>query len=125
MKFNSQLQSDIEKYKSYFIIVEGKKDISSLKALGFQKVYSIHESSVSLKERLEKLSLLVEKKDKVCILTDLDKKGKQLYLLIKSELSSIGGIKIDSSLRGILLKAHLSHIEGLKKFMDKLGSQSS
>ncbi len=119
MKFNPQLKQDIEKYKDYVILVEGKKDVSSLKSLGFKKVYAIHESGVTLKEKLERISLIIEKKDKVCILTDFDKKGKQLYFLIKSELQAIG-VKLDSSLRGILLKTRISHIEGLAKFLNKV-----
>jgi 5S rRNA maturation endonuclease (ribonuclease M5) len=122
VKLNPQLLAEVQKYKSYVIIVEGKKDLNSLKNLGFEKVYAVHEPSVSLRERIEKISLLINKKDKICILTDFDKKGKQLYLLIKSEIQTIGGIRLDSSLRGILLKARVSHIEGLSKFMERLES---
>ena len=122
VKLNPQFRADIQKYKSYVIIVEGKKDVNSLNALGFEKVYAIHETSTSLKERLEKIVSLLEKRDKICILTDFDKKGKKLYLLIKSELQTMGGVKVDSSLRGLLLKAQVSHIEGLHKFIEKLGN---
>tara|TARA_Y100000310_G_scaffold344244_1_gene455937 strand:+ start:1534 stop:1902 length:369 start_codon:yes stop_codon:yes gene_type:complete len=122
MKINANFKQEIEKYKSYVIIVEGKKDVSALKALGFEKVYAVHETSIPLKESIENIAKQVEKKDKVCILTDFDKKGKQLYLLIKSELQSLGGVRVDSSLRGILLKAQISHIEGVYKFLDRLGN---
>jgi 5S rRNA maturation endonuclease (ribonuclease M5) len=110
---------DMEKYKDYFIIVEGKKDVASLKGLGFSKVYAIHQTSVPIRERVEQLVGLIEKRDKVCILTDFDKKGKQLYLLLKKELSELG-VRLDSSLRGILIKAQISHIEGLYSFMKKV-----
>jgi len=121
VKFNPQLKQDIEKYLDYVIIVEGKKDVSSLKYLGFKKVYAIHETGVPLREKLEKIVSNLEKKDKICILTDFDRKGKKLYLLIKSELRQMPRVKLDSSLRGILLKVKVSHIEGLSKFIEKVG----
>ena len=112
MKLNPQLKHDIAKYMNYAIIVEGKKDVGALKSLGFKKVYAIHETSVPIKERLLQLSQQIDKKEKVCILTDFDKKGKQLYMLIKQILQELG-VRTDSTLRGLLLKANVSHIEGL------------
>ncbi len=120
MKYNPKLKQDISKYYGYVIIVEGKKDVNALKNLGFEKVYAIHETSKPLREKLSEIVSLLEKKDKVCILTDFDKKGKKLYLLIKSELSQMPRVKLDSSLRGLLLKARVSHIEGLYTFMKKI-----
>jgi len=119
MKFNPRLKHDIEKYKAYIILVEGKRDVQALKTAGFENVYPIHQTGTSLRERLEHLATLITKKDKVCILTDLDKKGKQLYMTIKPILQELG-IKIDSSLRGILIKAHMSHIEGVYNFFRKV-----
>jgi len=119
MKYNPRLKQDIEKYKEYIILVEGNKDVQALKLLGFDQVYEIHKTSISLKERLEQISTFLEKKDKVCILTDLDKKGKQLYMKIKPMLQELG-VRIDSSLRGLLIKARISHIENLPKFLEKI-----
>jgi len=119
VKFNPKLKQDVEKYKNYVIVVEGKKDVLSLKALGFEKVYAIHSTGVPLKERVRELAGIIEKKDKLCILTDFDKKGKHLYLLLKKEFSEMG-VRLDSSLRGVLLKARVSHIEGLYGFMKKV-----
>jgi 5S rRNA maturation endonuclease (ribonuclease M5) len=119
MKLNPSLKASLQKYFDYHIIVEGKKDISSLKALGFTNLHAIHETGVPIKVRIEQIAQLLEKRDKVCILTDFDKKGKELYLLIKS-LCQEQGIKLDSSLRGLLLKTQISHIEGLHKFFKKL-----
>jgi 5S rRNA maturation endonuclease (ribonuclease M5) len=120
LKLNPQLKAQVQKYKDYVIIVEGKKDVASLNYLGFNRVHAIHENSIPIRVRLESIAKQIEKKDKVCILTDLDKKGKQLYLLIKSELQNLKGIHLDSSLRGLLIKARVSHIEGLHKFLDKV-----
>lgn len=119
VKFNPRLRQDMDKYRDYVIIVEGKKDVAALHALGFEKVHAIHSTGTPLRERIEQIIELLEKKDKVCILTDFDKKGKQLYLLIKSEMQMLG-VRLDSSLRGILLKSGISHIEGLYDFMKKI-----
>ena len=119
MKFNPRLKQEVGKYKDYVIVVEGKKDVSSMKALGFEKVYAIHSTGVSLKERIEQIIEKLEKRDRICILTDLDKKGKQLYFLLKKEFGELG-VRLDSSLRGILIKARVSHVEGLYSFMKKV-----
>ena len=118
MKYNQKLKNEIEEYKNYVILVEGQKDVLSLKSLGFEKIYAIHKNGVSLKERIEQICSLIEKKEKVCILTDFDRKGKQFYMQIKSMLQE-RGVRLDSSLRGILLKTNISHIEGLSTFIEK------
>ena len=119
MKFNQNLKAEIEKYKDYIIVVEGKKDLNALKSLGFQSIYAIHITGVSLRERAEQISKQINKKDKLCVLTDLDKRGKQLYRLLKSLFQELG-VHLDSTLRGILIKSKVSHIEGINKFLDKL-----
>jgi len=119
MKFNVQLKTEIEKYLNYIIIVEGKKDVQSLKSLGFQKVYALHIPGVPIRERVEQITLIINKKEKICILTDLDKKGRQLYEKLKQIFQELGA-HLDSSLRGILIKTRLSHIEGLFHFMEKI-----
>ena len=119
VKFNPRLRQDIDRYKDYVMIVEGKKDVASLKALGFEKVYAIHNTGVPIRVRIEQIINILEKRDKVCILTDFDKKGKQLYLLLKKEMQMLG-VRLDSSLRGILIKSRVSHIEGLYDFIKKI-----
>ena len=116
MEYQEYLKAEIEKYKYYAVIVEGKKDVASLEALGFVKVQAIHSTGVPLRERVEQIINNLEKKDKVCILTDFDKKGKQLYLMLKKEFGELGA-RIDSTLRGVLLKSGVSQIEGLYDFM--------
>lgn len=121
VRFNPKLRVEILGYLDYSIIVEGKKDIAALNALGFKKVYAIHHTGVPLRERVLELSAQIGRKERVCILTDLDRKGKQLYMLLKS-LFQEQGLKLDSTLRGILLKAGVSHIEGLTSFMEKISN---
>lgn len=119
MKYNAKLQDQLEKFKDYVIIVEGKKDVIALKSLGFEKVYAIHSTGVPLRERVEQIMSLIEKKARICILTDLDKKGKQLYETLKPIFQELGA-KLDSTLRGILIKSRISHIEGIYSFMEKI-----
>lgn len=119
VKFNPRLKADLEKYQDYVIIVEGKKDVLALKNLGFEKVFAIHQTSKPLRERAEEIVQYIDKKEKVCILTDLDKKGKKLYMMLKEIFQELG-VRLDSTLRGILIKSQVSHIEGLDKFVSKI-----
>jgi 5S rRNA maturation endonuclease (ribonuclease M5) len=119
MRFNPRLKQDLGKFQEYVILVEGKKDVNAMKSLGFEKVYAIHQTGVSIRERIEEIASYIDKKEKVCILTDLDKQGKKLYMVIKPILQELG-VKLDSSLRGILIKSGVSHIEGFTTFMKKI-----
>jgi 5S rRNA maturation endonuclease (ribonuclease M5) len=114
---NEKIIKQIEKAKDYLIIVEGKKDKFALQRLGFKKIFVIHETGKSLGEKIEQIQEIVGK-DKVCILTDFDKKGKQMYFLLKSKLQEIG-VRMDNTFRGFLLKQKISHIEGLDHFINK------
>ena len=119
-KMNPKLEKELEKAKSYLIIVEGKKDRTALEKLGFERIFVIHETGKSIGEKVEEILELCDKKDKVCILTDFDKKGKSLYLLLKSKLQE-AGVRLNNSLRGSLLMERISHIEGLAKFLENKG----
>ena len=121
MKPFKDLNQEIEKYKSYIIIVEGKNDANALKSLGFEQVYTIHQTGMAIKVRAEEIMKYVTKKDKICILTDLDKRGKQLYILLKQIFQELGA-HLDSSLRSSLIKSKLSHIESLPDFLERLES---
>ncbi|MBX4212212.1 toprim domain-containing protein [Candidatus Pacearchaeota archaeon] len=110
------LRHELQPYLNHVVIVEGKKDVAALSNLGFTRIYTIHETSVPLRERILNISKEISKKDKVSILTDFDKKGKQLYFIIKTELQSLG-VKLDGSLRSLIIKVGVSHIEGLSTFL--------
>ncbi len=101
----------LEKAKDMLVIVEGKKDALALQELGFNNTFIINENNKSLNEQIEKVESSAHGK-KVCILTDFDKKGKNLYLRLKAELST-RKIRLDNKLRSSLLKEKVSHIEGL------------
>ena len=117
MRYKEKLEKELKTAKEYLIIVEGKKDKASLNEIGFKKIFVLNESGKSLYEKIEQITDLAGK-TKVCILTDFDKKGKQLYLIIKSELSK-SGVKLNDKLRNELFKEGISHIEGLSKYLKK------
>jgi len=119
MKFNPTLRKQVGKFKDYIILVEGKKGVTAMKQFGFEKVFAIHITGVPLRERIEQISSTLNKKDKVCILTDLNKKGKKLYMLVKALLQEYNA-KLDSTLRGILIKSRVKHIEDMSKFMKQV-----
>lgn len=119
MRFNPRLKQEILNYLDYVLIVEGKKDVEAMQAIGFTDVYPLHMNGVPLRQRIEEIAGHLSKKDKVCILTDFDKKGKMLYLKVKPIFQEFG-VKLDSTLRGIIIKAGISHIEGIDTFMGKI-----
>lgn len=114
------LQEQIEKAKEQFIIVEGKKDKASLEKLGFKHIFILNETGKSLHEKIEQIENKANKQ-KVCILTDFDKRGKKMYLFLKTELIK-KSVKLDSSLRVAFLKSGLSHIEGSFNFLKNLNN---
>jgi 5S rRNA maturation endonuclease (ribonuclease M5) len=118
MKFNPKLEAEIAKFKEYVIIVEGKKHVTLLNKLGFFRVYEIHVNGMTPIERIEEIKEKLEKRDKVCILTDLDKRGKNLYFELKAICTEFG-IKLDSTLRGILLVGNINRLEELTDFINK------
>lgn len=114
--FTQETEKEFEKNKNLFIIVEGKKDKEALEELGFKNIFVINETGKSIYEKIEEIEEKAGKKE-ICILTDFDKRGKKLYLLLKSELSR-RKVKLNNSFRIILLKLNISHIEGLSRFME-------
>lgn len=109
------LKQEIKEAKDLFIVVEGKNDFLALKELGFENIFIINEQGKSLYEKIEEIESQANRR-KICILTDFDKKGKKLYLLLKSELSK-RKVRLDNSFRAVLLKLKISHIEGLSTFI--------
>ena len=115
---------ELERIKSrnYLIIVEGKKDKFALEELGLKNIFVLHEKGKSLYERVEEIFVL--KKEVVFILTDLDKKGRRLYLSIKRILSE-NGVRLNDSLRYLLYKLGITHVEGLAIFINNYYKSSS
>lgn len=96
------------------IIVEGKKDREALESLGIENIITLKKPLYCIVEEV------AEKSKGAVILTDFDKKGKELYGRLKKDLSR-NGVKVDSHFREFLQKStRLSHIEGLKSYVERL-----
>jgi len=120
MKYSEELNEFIEKLKesNKLIIVEGEKDRKALEQLGIKKIITLN------KEPLFKIVENISKEHKeVIILTDLDKKGKQLYGKLNSSLQRLG-LRVDNSFRNFLLKkTKLRQIEGIINYLEKIKNQ--
>lgn len=117
MNLKQELLEEINKLKHFdgIIIVEGKKDKTALERLGL-KCKIITLSKKPLFEIIENIS--AENK-KTMILTDLDKKGKELYGKLNSGLQKYG-VKVDNKFREFLFKkTKLRQIEGLYNHIHK------
>lgn len=98
------------------IIVEGKKDKKSLMDSG------VTADIVTLKRPIFETAEGIAESGykKAIILTDFDRKGKELYGKLSKELSR-NGIRVDNYFREFLQKnTKLSHIEGMKKYLNNL-----
>ena len=119
-KYSEELISFIEKLKesNKLIIVEGEKDKKALENLGIKKIITLN------KEPLFKIAENISKEHRdVIILTDLDKKGKQLYGKLNSNLQRLG-LRVDNRFRNFLLKkTKLRQIEGIINYLEKIKNQ--
>jgi 5S rRNA maturation endonuclease (ribonuclease M5) len=110
------LLSEIEVLKDsdILIIVEGAKDKKCLESLGFRNVIELRSRPL-----YEVVEIVSQKCNRAAILTDLDKKGKQIFGYLSSGLQK-RGVSIDNRFRNFLYKnTNLSHIEGLASFLEK------
>lgn len=110
-----ELQAFIEKIKNsnILVIVEGKKDRIALQKLGLSNIVEL--SKKPLFQIVEDIS----NSNKECIiLTDLDKKGKEIYGKLNSNLQK-NGVKINNKFREFLFKhTKLRQIEGIDTYLD-------
>ena len=94
------------------IIVEGRNDKKALQELGLDNIFTLNLPLFKIVERIQG--------KEVVILTDLDKKGKELYRRIQHDCIH-HGIKINNKLRHFLFReTELSHIEGLPRYLRNL-----
>jgi len=105
-----ELYQVVEKCKNYVTIVEGKKDRLALERLGFSNVIILNKPLYEVAEDINAA--------RVVLLTDLDKKGRELYSKIKKDLDK-RGIMVDDTMRNLLFKTELRQIEGLTKYLKK------
>ena len=76
--------------KDKVVVVEGIKDKKALDKLGIKNIITLKKPLYAVIEDI------VESGKECIILTDLDKKGKQLYARLSSKLKQFG-VKIDNS----------------------------
>jgi len=110
-EYIEQILEEIKKIKErdLLVIVEGKKDKQAIENLGITKIEVL--SKIPLYKVIENVA---EKTKEVVILTDMDKKGKELYHRLMAGLQK-HGVKINNKLRELLFRAKVSHVEGLEK----------
>jgi len=112
-KLNIEFSEHINKIRQsgILVIVEGKKDKAALEKFSIKNIMQLSKKPIF--EIIEHIS----NNNKECIiLTDLDKKGKELYGKLNSGLQQ-RGVKIDDSFRNFLFKnTKLRQIEGLETY---------
>ena len=101
------------------ILVEGRKDIKSLKELGVMGEIIKLNTGNSLFNMCEKLSAA---HDKVIILTDWDRRGGQLCRLLKEGFMA-NNVKCNDNIRMKLVwlcKKEIKDVEGLSTYISRL-----
>lgn len=103
------------KRKNILVIVEGPKDKRALTHFDITNVMMLSKKPLfSVIEEIE------ETTQECAILTDLDKKGKELFGKLNQGLQQ-RGITVDNTMREFLFrKTNLSHIEGLVTYIHNL-----
>lgn len=101
------------KNSNALVVVEGKKDKSALQKLGINNVVTL--SKKPLFQIVEDIS---SSNNECIILTDLDKKGKELFGKLNSDLQK-NGVKVDNKFRNFLFKkTKLRQIEGIYCYLE-------
>jgi len=86
------IQTLDERYPNLLVIVEGKRDVSVLRNLGVKAPIIKTQTLLTRPQLIEKIQAKAGKKGQVLILTDFDKKGKEIYKFLEKELE-LSGIK--------------------------------
>jgi 5S rRNA maturation endonuclease (ribonuclease M5) len=117
MKEKEEFEEFIEKLKEASedktVLVEGIKDKKALELLGIKNIMTLKKPLYAVIEDI------VETNKECIILTDLDKKGREIYSKLVSRLKHFG-VKIDDSFREFLFKTKLRQIEGILSYLEKL-----
>lgn len=97
----------VKKLKNKVLIVEGIKDKKALSKIGVKRIFILNKPIFKIVEDVSKIT------KEVVILTDLDKKGKQLYSKLKKGFER-HRVKVDDRFRRFLFKERIIYIEGIK-----------
>ena len=112
-KETEEFNRHIEKIKNsnIIIIVEGKKDRAALNRFGITNIIELTK-----KPLFQIVEEVANSNDECIILTDLDKKGKEIYHKLNSDLQR-HGVKVDNKFRNFLFKnTKLRQIEGMDTY---------
>jgi 5S rRNA maturation endonuclease (ribonuclease M5) len=120
--FSPKILNTLEKLKEEegLMIVEGSKDKSALRSLGFENVVSI--SGKSLEEFVEKIVSI--KPSYVTILTDFDEEGENIASRL-SNLLSLHKIKVNHTVRNKFKSLKIHKIEELSSFKKIMGDDQN
>ena len=116
-KETEEFNNHIEKIKSsnIIIIVEGKKDRAALNKFGITNIMELTK-----KPLFQIVEEVAASNEECVILTDLDKKGKQIYGKLNSDLQR-HGVKVNNKFRNFLLKStKLRQIEGMDTYANSI-----
>lgn len=91
-KLIETIQTLDSRYPNLLVIVEGKRDVSVLRNLGLKAPIIKTQTRLTRPTLLEKIKVKAGRDGQVLILTDFDKKGKEIYRFIEKELE-LSGIK--------------------------------
>ena len=91
-KLIETIQTLDSRYPNLIVIVEGKRDVSVLRNLGLKAPIIKTQTRLSRQKLIEKIQAEAGMKGQILILTDFDKKGKEIYRFIEKELE-LSGIK--------------------------------
>src|SRR3989338_9249471 len=97
------------------IIVEGKKDRAALNKFGITNIVELTK-----KPLFQIVEEVADSNEECIILTDLDKKGKQIYGKLNSDLQR-HCVKVNNEFRKFLLKStKLRQIEGMDTYLNSI-----
>ena len=84
------IQNLDSKYQNLIVVVEGKRDVTVLRNLGLEAPIIKTQTRLPRPELIEKIVTEAGKDGQVLILTDFDKKGKEIFRFIEKELELCG-----------------------------------
>ena len=91
-KLIETIQTLDSRYPNLLVIVEGKRDVSVLRNLGLDAPIIKTQTRLTRPRLIEKIQSAAGERSQILILTDFDKKGKEIYRFIEKELE-LSGIK--------------------------------
>ena len=84
------IQTLDDKYPNLLVVVEGKRDVLVLRNLGLEAPIIKTQTKLQRSSLVEKIVTDAGENGQVLILTDFDKKGKEIYKFIEKELELCG-----------------------------------